>query len=64
MCLVCNSTGVNVCAGGACNVSFWQQNLNFILLGATPIVGGVFLWSKNLLMKVRNQIPQLKKSQK
>lgn len=58
MCLVCSATNVPVCSTGVCQASFWQQNLNLMILAGTPVVGGIILWTKSQLQKI---IPKLKK---
>jgi hypothetical protein len=60
MCLVCNSTGVNVCAGGVCNISSWQQNINLLLITITPVIGGIILWMKNLIKNLKIKFQKIK----
>ena len=52
MCLVCSVTSTPVCSGGVCEVSFWQQNVNLLIMVVTPILGGISLWMKNLISKL------------
>lgn len=56
MCLVCSATNVPVCSAGVCQATFWQQNLNLAILAGTPVVGGIILWSKNLMQKMRQKL--------
>jgi hypothetical protein len=55
MCLVCSATNVPVCNTGVCQATFWQQNLNLLILTMTPIVGGLVLWSKSLIQKMKRK---------
>lgn len=53
MCLVCASITQNpLCATSGCALSFWQQNLNAIIITASPILGGIYLWIQNLWKKI------------
>jgi hypothetical protein len=55
MCLVCSATNTPVCSTGVCQASFWQQNINLLILTMTPVVGGFLLWIKNLIQKVKKK---------
>lgn len=55
MCLVCTATQAPVCAGGACNVGFWQQNINLLIIVLTPVIGGIGIWMKNLWLKMKKK---------
>jgi hypothetical protein len=53
MCLVCSAVTQNpACGASGCALSFWQQNLNTIIMTISPILGGIYLWAQNLWKKI------------
>jgi len=53
MCVVCATVTQNpACGAGGCALSFWQQNLNTIIMTVSPILGGIYLGVQNLWKKI------------
>jgi hypothetical protein len=53
MCVVCSTITQNpACGAAGCPISFWQQNLNTVIMTVSPILGGIYLWGQNLWKKI------------
>jgi len=55
MCLICSITNAPVCGTGVCQATFWQQNVNLLIMTLTPIIGGITLWIKKLIQKLKKK---------